>query len=250
MEFKDMVVLVAGGAGGIGEKTAHAFAREGGMTIILDSAEEGAQKVVQEIESSGGKAFAVVVDATKEDKIKDAIAGIVVKFRRIDVLVNSIGWNKPMPFMETPESIWYQVMELNLMVTVRLCKAVLPYMINQNFGRIINFSSQQGRRAVPNAMPYAASKAAIISVTKSLAAAVAQHNIRVNAVCPGIVEAGLTKQLLKDSPQYVEDLVLQTPMRRMCQPEEIAPVVVFLASEKSSFMTGQSLSVDGGTVML
>lgn len=133
MEFKDMVVLVAGGAGGIGEKTAHAFAREGSMTIILDSAEEGAQKVVREIESSGGKAFAVVVDATEEDKIKDAIAGIVVKFSRIDVLVNSIGWNKPMPFLETPESIWYRIMELNLMVTVRLCKAVLPYMIHSSF---------------------------------------------------------------------------------------------------------------------
>ena len=250
MEFKDMVVLVAGGAGGIGEKIAQGFAREGGMTIILDSAEEGAQKVVREIESSGGKAFAVVVDATKEDKIKDAIAGIVGKFGRIDVLVNSIGWNKPMPFLETPESIWYRIMELNLMVTVRLCKAVLPYMIKQNFGRVINISSQQGRRAVPQAMPYAVSKAAVISVTKSLAAAVAEHNIRVNAVCPGIVDAGLTKQLLKDSPQYVEQLVSQTPMRRMCQPEEIASVVVFLASEESSFMTGQSLSVDGGTVML
>jgi len=250
MEFKDMVVLVAGGAGGIGEKIAQGFAREGGMTIILDSAEEGAQKVIREIESSGGKAFAVVTDATKEDKIKDAIAGIVGKFGRIDVLVNSIGWNKPMPFLETPESVWYRIMELNLMVTVRLCKAVLPYMIKQNFGRIINISSQQGRRAAPQAMPYAVSKAAVISVTKSLAAAVAQHNIRVNAVCPGVVEAGLTKQLLKDSPQYIEQLLPQTPMRRMCQPEEIASVVVFLASEESSFMTGQSLSVDGGTVML
>jgi 2-hydroxycyclohexanecarboxyl-CoA dehydrogenase len=250
MEVKDMVVLVAGGAGGIGEKTAHAFAREGSITIILDSAEEGAQKVVREIESSGGKAFAVIVDATKEDKIKDTIDGIVAEFGRIDVLVNSIGWNKPMPFLETPESIWYQIMELNLMVTVRLCKAVLPYMIKQYFGRIINFSSQQGRRAAPQAMPYAASKAAVISVTKSMAAAFAQHNIRVNAICPGIVEAGLTKQFLKDSPQYVEELLLQTSMRRVCQPEEIASVVVFLASEESSFMTGQSLSVDGGTVML
>jgi len=110
-------------------------------------------------------------------------------------------------------------------------------MIKQNFGRIINISSQQGRRAVPQAMPYAASKAAVISVTKSLAAVVAQHNIRVNAVCPGIVDAGLTKQLLKDSPQYVEQLLLQTPMRRICQPEEIASVVVFLASEESYALT-------------
>lgn len=250
MEFKDMVVVVAGGAGGIGEKIAQGFAREGGMTIILDSAEEGAQKVVREIESSGDKAFAVVVDATKEDKVKDAIAGIVEKFGRIDVLVNSIGWNKPMPFLETPESIWYRIIELNLMVTVRLCKAVLPYMIKQKFGRIINISSQQGRRAAPQAAPYATSKAAVISVTKSLAAAVAQHNIRVNAVCPGIVDAGLTKQLLKNSPQYVEELLAQTPMRRVCQPKEIASVVMFLASEESSYMTGQSLSVDGGTVML
>ncbi len=250
MEFKDMVVVVAGGAGGIGEKIAQGFAREGGMTIILDSVEEGAQKVVREIESSGGKAFMVVVDATKEDKIKDVIAGIAGKFGRIDVLVNSIGWNKPMPFLETPESIWYRIIELNLMVTVRLCKAVLPYMIKQKFGRIINISSQQGRRAAPQAAPYAASKAAVISVTKSLAASIAEHNIRVNAVCPGIVDAGLTKQFLRNSPHYIEEMLPQTPMRRMCQPEEIASVVVFLASEKSSYMTGQSLSVDGGAVML
>jgi len=250
MKFKDMVVVVAGGAGGIGEKIAQGFAREGGKTIILDSAEEGAQKVVREIESSGGKAFAVVVDATKEDKVKDAIDGIVEKFGRIDVLVNCIGWNKPMPFLETPESVWYRMIELNVMVTVRLCKAVLPYMIKQKFGRIINISSQQGRRAAPQAAPYAASKAAVISVTKSLAAGNAQHNIRVNAVCPGIVDAGLTKILLKESPKYIEDLLPQTPMRRLCQPEEIASVVMFLASEESSFMTGQSLSVDGGTVML
>ena len=250
MKFKDMVVIVAGGAGGIGEKIAQGFAREGGKTIILDSAEEGAQKVVRDIESSGGKAFVVVIDATKEDKVKDAIAGIVEKFGRIDVLVNSIGWNKPMPFLETPESIWYRAIELNVMVTVRLCKAVLPYMIKQKFGRIINLSSQQGRRAAPQAMPYAASKAAVISVTKSLAAGNAQHNIRVNAICPGVVDAGLTKQLLKNSPQYIEDMLPQTPMRRICQPEEIASVVMFLASEESSFMTGQSLSVDGGTVML
>ena len=250
MEFKDMVVVVAGGAGGIGEKIAQGFAREGGMTIILDSVEEGAQKVVREIESSGGKAFVVVVDATKEDKIKDVIAGIAGKFGRIDVLVNSIGWNKPMPFLETPESIWYRIIELNLMVTVRLCKAVLPYMIKQKFGRIINISSQQGRRAAPQAAPYAASKAAVISVTKSLAASIAEHNIRVNAVCPGIVDAGLTKQFLRNSPHYIEEMLPQTPMRRMCQPEEIASVVVFLASEKSSYMTGQSLSVDGGAVML
>jgi len=250
MEFKDMVVVVAGGAGGIGEKIAKGFAREGSLTIILDSAEEGAQKVVREIESSGGKAFTVVADATKEDKVKDAIAGIVGKFGRIDVLVNSIGWNKPTPFLETPESVWYQIMELNLMVTVRLCKAVLPYMIKQKFGRIINISSQQGRRAAPLAAPYAASKAAVISVTKSLAAGTAEHNIRVNAICPGIVDAGLTKQFLKDSPQYIEQMLPQIPMRRLCQPEEIASVVMFLASEESSYMTGQSLSVDGGTVML
>jgi len=250
MEFKDMVVVVAGGAGGIGEKITQGFAREGGMMIILDSAEEEAQKVAREIESSGGKAFVVVVDATKEDKIKDVIAGIAGKFGRIDVLVNSIGWNKPMPFLETPESIWYRIIELNLMVTVRLCKAVLPYMIKQKFGRIINISSQQGRRAAPQAAPYAASKAAVISVTKSLAASIAEHNIRVNAVCPGIVDAGLTKQFLRNSPHYIEEMLPQTPMRRMCQPEEIASVVVFLASEESSYMTGQSLSVDGGTVML
>ena len=250
MELKDMVVLVAGGAGGIGGEIVSSFAAEGSSTIILDSAEDRAQKKVQEIESVGGKAFSVIVDATKEDQIQEAITGIAGKFGKLDVLVNSIGLNKPMPFLDTPEAIWYQLIELNLMVTVRLCKAVLPYMIKQNFGRIINISSQQGRRAAPTAMPYAASKAAVISLTKSLAASVAQENIRVNAVCPGVVEAGLIKQILKDTPEYVDELLSYAPMGRLCQPKEVASVVVFLASEGSSYMTGQSLSVDGGTVML
>ena len=250
MEFKDTVVIVAGGAGGIGSTITQGFAREGGTTIILDNAEEEAQRVAWEIESGGGKASVMVSDATKEERVKDAIAGIAGQFGRIDVLVNSIGWNKALPFLETPESIWYRSVELNLMVTVRLCKAVLPYMINQKFGRIINISSQQGRRAAPQAAPYAATKAAVISLTKSLAALTAEHNIRVNAVCPGVADAGLTKQFMKDSPQYIEEMLPQTPMRRICQPEEIASVVMFLASEKSSYMTGQSLSVYGGTIML
>jgi len=164
--------------------------------------------------------------------------------------LNCIGLNKTMPFLDTPEAIWYQLIELNLMVTVRLCKVVLPYMIKQNFSRIINISSQQGRRAAPTAMPYAASKAAVISLTKSLAASVAQHNIRVNAVCPGVVEASLIKQILKDTPQYIEELLSHASMGRLCQPKEVSSVVVFLASDGSSYMTGQSLSVDGGTVML
>jgi NAD(P)-dependent dehydrogenase (short-subunit alcohol dehydrogenase family) len=123
-------------------------------------------------------------------------------------------------------------------------------MIKQKFGRIINTSSQQGRRAAPQAAAYAAAKAAIISVTKSLAAATAEHNIRVNAVCPGVVDAGLTKVILQESPQYITEMLPQTPMGRICQPEEVASVVLFLASEESSYMTGQSLSVDGGTIML
>jgi NAD(P)-dependent dehydrogenase (short-subunit alcohol dehydrogenase family) len=231
MELKDMVVVVAGGAGGVGGGIAQGFAAEGSSTIILDNAEQMAQQ-------------------TKEVEIEKAIAGIAEKFGRIDVLVNSVGINRPMPFLETPESVWYQLIELNLMVTVRLCKAVLPYMIKNNFGRIINISSQQGRRAVPTAMHYAASKAAVISLTKSLALAFVQHNIRVNAVCPGVVEAGITERVLKEKPQYIEELLQQAPMHRLCQPEEVASVVTFLASDKSSYMTGQSLSVDGGTVML
>ena len=245
-----MVVVVAGGAGGIGGTIAQGFAQEGGMTIILDSTEEGAQKVAREIESNGGKASVAVVDATREDEVNNTIAGIVETYGRIDVLVNSIGLNKPMPFMETPESVWYRIIELNLMVTMRICKAVLPHMIKQKFGRIINLSSQQGRRGAPQAVPYAATKAAVISLTKSLALETAECNIRVNAVCPGVVDAGLTKQIMKNSPDYLVEMMPQTPMRRICQPEEISSVVMFLASDESSYMTGQSLSVDGVTIML
>jgi 2-hydroxycyclohexanecarboxyl-CoA dehydrogenase len=190
------------------------------------------------------------VEATDKYQVKTTIDRIVKQWGKIDVLINNIGWNKPVPFLESEESLWYRIVELNLMVTLRFCHAVLPHMISQCYGRIVNMSSVQGRKAAPEAIPYSVAKAGIISATKSLAVGMAPHNIRVNAMCPGVIEqTGLYERIVRENPDYVKGLIKNTPMRRPGQLKEIVAVVLFLASDESSYMTGQSLSVDGGLFM-
>lgn len=249
MRFTGKNVVVTGGARGIGRAIALAFANEGGEIVILDKSDEDAYNTAKDIEALDSKVLVMRVDAKNVDQVKNSINSLNEKLGGIDILINNIGWNNPVPFLESKESLWYEIVELNLMVTMRFCHSVLPHMIKRQQGVIINMSSVQGKKA-SNAVPYAAAKAGVISVTRSLAKAVAQHNIRVNAVCPGVVESTeLYKQVMRDNPEYAKSIIMETPMGRPCQPEEVSAVVLFLASEESSYMTGQSLSVDGGIIM-
>jgi NAD(P)-dependent dehydrogenase (short-subunit alcohol dehydrogenase family) len=136
------------------------------------------------------------------------------------------------------------------MVPLRFCHAVLPYMIKQQYGKVVNISSAVGRQAVPLAVAYSAAKAGVIAITRSLAVAMATYNIRVNCVCPGSIETPLSIRILSEHPEHVKNLLKQSLLKRTGHPKEVAPVVLFLASEEASYMLGQSLSVDGGRVML
>ena len=247
MKFKDKVTLVTGGACGLGRAIAQCFAREGALVIILDKAEEEAGNTAREIESQGGKAVALKVDATQGQEVINVVDKIAEKWGRIDILVNNIGWNECISFLETDEALWRTSLDINLLIPMRFCRAVLPYMVKQQYGRVVNIASIAGRQPRPMAVTYSAAKAGVISITRSLAVAMAPHNIRVNCIAPALIETELLRQ---NTPELLGPILNQTTLGRYCKPEEIAEAVLFFASDEASYIVGQSLHVDGGNCML
>ena len=247
MKFKDKVTLVTGGACGLGRAITQCFAREGALVIILDKAEEEAGNTAREIESQGGKAVALKVDATQGQEVINIVAKIAEKWGRIDILVNNIGWNECISFLETDEELWRTSLDINLLIPMRFCRAVLPYMVKQQYGRVVNIASIAGRQPRPMAVTYSAAKAGVIAITRSLAVAMAPHNIRVNCIAPALIETELLRQ---NTPELLGPILKQTTLGRYCKPEEIAEAVLFFASDEASYIVGQSLHVDGGNCML
>jgi len=248
MPFKDRVTLVTGGADGIGKAIAEGFARESADVIILDMAEEKAKRTASEIKSRGGKASVVKCDATNPQEVKDTVKQVIDKWGRIDILANNIGWNEAIPFLESDEALWYKSLNINLLVPMRFCHAVLPHMIKQKFGRIVNIASIAGRQPRPMAVAYSAAKAGVIAITRSLAVAMAPYNIRVNCVAPAIVDTELLRK--QAPPEHLGPILKQSTMGRLGKPEEIAAGVLFMASDEASYVLGQTLHVDGGNCML
>lgn len=248
--FKNRVTIVTGGATGIGRAIAQGFANAGSRVMILDKLGDESQRTVKEIESRGGKAVAIEVDATEEQQVKNIVEKIEEKWGRIDILINNIGDIKVAPFLETDEAVWRWTLDINLMVPLRFCHAVLPYMIKQQYGRIVNIASDAGRVPMPTLVDYSAAKAGVIAMSRSLAVAMAPYNIRVNCVCPGTIETPQHMRAYDMDRRGVEDLYKQIALGKRGQPEEVAALVLFFASDEASYIVGQSPSVDGGRVML
>lgn len=247
MRFRDKVTIVTGGGSGIGSAIAQSFAGEGSMVAILDILEEKAQNIVRKIESKGGKALAVKVDATQGQEVKNTVDQIARELGRIDILINNIGGSEAVPFLESNEAVWCRVIDLNLIVPLNFCRHVLPYMVKQRYGRVVNIASTAGRQPRPFAVAYSAAKAGVISITKSLSVAMAPYNIRVNGIVPGTID---TEALGRLVPESVAKSLKRCTLGRLGQPEEVAAAVLFLASEAASYIVGQSLGVDGGNEML
>jgi len=247
MRFKDKITIVTGGACGLGRAIAQGFSKEGALVIILDKLEEEAKNIAKGIESEGGKAAALKVDATQGQEVINTVEKIAEKWDRIDILINNIGWNETIPFLETDEALWRKSLDINLLVPLRFCRAVLPYMVKQKYGRVVNIASIAARQPRPMAVAYSAAKAGVIAITRSLAVAMAPYNIRVNCIAPAMIETDLLKQ---SAPEHVEPILKQTTLGRLSKPEEIANAVLFLASDEASYIVGQTLHVDGGNCML
>ena len=254
LDAVEKTVLVTGGARGIGRAVVQAFAAAGADVVIGDLRLEDANHTALEIsESSGRRVVAVQTDVTKREEI-DALRDETLRlFGKIDVLVNCAGWDRLLPFLKTTPELWQKVMNINFLGVVHMCHAILPHMSERKQGAIVNISSDTGRVGSFGEAIYASSKAAIMAFSKTLAREHARDNIRVNVVSPGLVETPLIDEMRHDdefTAKILGSIVNFIPMKRLGQPEEIAPLVVFLASDSASYITGQVFSINGGLNMV
>ncbi|MCX9191727.1 2-hydroxypropyl-CoM dehydrogenase [Carbonactinospora thermoautotrophica] len=245
----ERTVLVTGAGAGLGRAIALAFARDGAQLALVDIDGDAAQATLDE---SGAKGVAVAADVCDEQSVAGAVGVVLAELGSVQVLVNNAGIpgvGTPKPTHETTPEEWSRVMAVNLLGPFLMCHALLPGMLQAGSGVIINVASVAGMIAVPGRSPYVASKGGLIQFTRNLAAEYAQHGIRANALCPGWMETPLTRWRL-ENPDLRREVTASIPMGRVAPPEEIAGAAVFLASEASSYMTGQTLVVDGGWTVL
>lgn len=243
----DKVVFITGATRGIGKQIAITFAKEGyNVAINYRKENEDLENTKKAIEENGRKCFAVKGDVSSFEDCERFVKEIINEYGKIDVLVNNAGITKDALLMRMKKEDFESVIDVNLVGTFNVTKNVIPYMMKARNGRIINISSIVGVSGNSGQTNYSASKAGIIGFTKSLAKEIASRNILVNAVAPGFIETNMT-DVLKD--EIKDAISKQIPLNRMGKAEDVANVVKFLASEDSSYITGQVINIDGGMLM-
>ncbi|MDD4939613.1 MAG: 3-oxoacyl-[acyl-carrier-protein] reductase [Candidatus Omnitrophica bacterium] len=247
MRFENKVAFVTGSAQGIGRDIALKFAAEGADIVIGDINLEKAAKTQAEIEALGRKAAALELDVTNYSKVTETVNKILDKFGKVDILVNNAGITKDALLLRMGDAEWDAVINVNLKGTFNCTKAVSRLMIKERYGRIINIASIIGIIGNAGQANYSASKAGIIALTKTAARELASRNINVNAVAPGFIQTEMTARL----PEELKAKMLSAiPLARFGNPADIASVCAFLASEEAAYITGQTIIVDGGMVMV
>lgn len=249
MLLKDNVAIVTGGAQGIGKGIAECLAREGAKVVIFDLNEAGAAEVASEITKNGGKALSMKVDVTNYEMFSSAVDEVHSRWGSIDTLVNNAGiLVQALPFMESTEDMWDKLIAADYKSVLYGIKICAKYMIAQNKGRIINIGSDAARHGEPAVAVYAGCKGAVNSSTKSLSKEFAKYNINVNVVSPGLIQTPIIEQA-KSTPAgkaMIEATEKRIPLQRMGTPIEVGGAVAFLASDLATYITGQTLSVNGG----
>jgi len=241
---KNLVAIVTGGARGIGFATALELARQGASIIVADLDKAGADKAAVALREAGHRALPLQLDVAHRNSIKCVVEETLKEFKRIDVLINNAAIpGRVAPIAEVTDKDWDDVMAIDLKSVYMFCQAVLPSMMQQRSGAIVNVASIAGKEGTPNLIPYTVAKAGVIALTKALAKEVVGAGIRVNAVAPAPIETDLLKSW---PPEKVADMKNRVPMGRLGKPEEVANVICFLASDKASFVTGQCYDVSGG----
>ena len=246
--FGDKSILVTGGARGIGRAAAIRLASEGARVAVnYVSNRKAADDTVKQIAVAGGQAVAVQGDVSRADDVAKMVSAAREAIGPLDMLVHSAGISIVEPASEVTWATWRKTMDVNLDGTFHVVYAVKDEMIQREFGRIVLLSSIAALRERENQVHYSASKAAVIAMTRCLAQAWAKHNIRINCICPGLIDTEMAQTLSLETQQ---NILANTPMKRLGRPEEIANVIRFLLSDESSFMTGQTVVASGGRVML
>ena len=246
MRLLDKVALITGGARGIGQAIAMTFAKEGADIVVADVNLEIAQKTASDIEGLGRKAMALAMDVTNYEMVEEGINKILDKMGKVDILVNNAGITKDNLILRMSQADWDVVINVNLKGTFNCIKAVSRPMIKQRSGRIISIASIIGLMGNPGQANYAASKAGIIALTKTVAKELASRNVNANAVAPGFIQTEMTAKL---SEEIKKKMLEAIPLGKLGTPEDVANVCLFLASAESSYITGQTITIDGGMVM-
>lgn len=244
LEFEGNVAIITGAAKGIGKTTALAFSEQGAKVVLVDVLEEEMKEVHGTIRKEGREVLSIQGDVSNNSQVQDAVKKTVKRFGKIDVLVNNAGVDVgSAPIIEVTEAMWDKTLQVNLKSVFYFCKSVVPIMLENRRGSIVNVASIAGKEPNENMAPYAVSKAGVICFSRVLAKEVAKEGIRVNSVAPGLTKTDLLKNL---SPEHFDTLLKKIPMARAGYPKEVADLILFLCSEKSSFITGQCFNISGG----
>jgi NAD(P)-dependent dehydrogenase (short-subunit alcohol dehydrogenase family) len=255
--LSEQVAIVTGAGRGIGRAIALELAELGADLAVVDLDESSAERTASEITHTGRSATPIRADVTRAEDRRALVDATIRGHGRIDILVNNAGIYRGALPLDVTEEQWDTVLAVNAKAVLFCCQAVLPTMLAARRGVIVNVASMAGKVATPTSIPYGVSKAAVISLTRSLAAAYAKDGVRVNCVCPGLVDTDMWKQIDRDvgvellgkqSGEYWAERVSTIPLGRPEQPEDVARVVGFLASSKAGYMTGQAINVTGGMI--
>ena len=247
MRFENQIAVVTGGASGICQAAAELLASGGATVCVGDIARDRGEVVCAAIRGRGQRAEYLPLDLTNADSTRSFAAAVLQRFGRVDILINGAGWSRNTPFVDTDDAFWEKVINLNFVGPMRLTKALMPQMMQQQSGKIVNVSSDAGRVGSLGETVYSGAKAGLIGFTKGLAREGARFNITVNCVCPGPTD---TPMFAETPEKYRERFIKAIPMRRVGKPSEVAEAIVFLASPQSAYITGQVLSVSGGLTMV
>jgi NAD(P)-dependent dehydrogenase (short-subunit alcohol dehydrogenase family) len=248
IDLKNKVIVITGARRGMGKAHAILAAKSGAQVVVADIIEDDCQKVVEEIKATGGEALAVKCDVTKKDEVDNMIATTMDKWGKIDVLVNNAGIVQFKSFLEMTENDWDKTLDVNLKGQFLCAQTCVKEMIKQKSGSIVNIASiEMGQvgKGMAYLSHYSASKGGVVAFTQALAVELAPYNIRVNAVAPGAINTPISEGQNVD-PKMMEATMASIPMKRVGQPEEVSKLVLFLASEDSSYMTGSTVVIDGG----
>jgi NAD(P)-dependent dehydrogenase (short-subunit alcohol dehydrogenase family) len=246
MRLKGKKAIVTGAGQGIGRSVALKIAQEGGDVVVAEMNRDAGGQTTREIQDRGGKAMFVALDVADHRLVQNMMSQVLSVWKRVDILVNNAGFDRGATLLKVKEEDWEAVLGVHLKGTLNCMQAVAPHMIENRYGKIINISSIYGKSGGIAAISYSAAKGGIIGLTKSVARELGRYQINVNVVLPGLI---LTPTIAKMADKYKNMIIDHTPLGRIGQPEEVANVVAFLASDEASFMTGATVEVSGGSNM-